>query len=535
MTANVNIEAAPAVNVTSTARLATLLLGAAVLTACAFAFVGLTSEGYWTDELFSVFLINHHGGLAEVWRRALTDTHPPLYYFLLWGWAQVFGQSEIALRSLSALLCVGAVAVFIAGTHRLFSLNARLFAAAVAVTSPFWFTQSQNARNYTLCFLFGAILLVLAIRARDAARQGRPIPALTLAGLGLFGALNAFTHFYAFLAVGLLYLFLILTTPSLRLRLTLVLCGVAIFVSELAYIRVLLHSTQQNTHDMWFRSDVHFFVQQTYVAAQEMIGPGALAALAALAATLIWSKVRRTRPAAPATPGVWWTLALAAFLIGGVMAGGIAISLILAPSYSNMNLLVASPFLWPALAAAFDAANARAPGRWTLVAAGVPALALTVQLVSQYERWLPRGEAWRESARLVLDQRGCAGQPIPVVLPAKFGPPTPFFRDLAQHDFYGYYFAGQAARLQPLRAGEVLDPARNPTLRARAAPGTCRVLAWAVHDIDKPRAMAFAAHLAAAAGLPRDKVETVMFTTSHPTWTYSKWIEVGFVFLRRDP
>ena len=66
--------------------------------ACAGAFTGLSASSLWIDELFTVYLIHHHGGLGEVFRRALTDTHPPLYYFLLYAWTQLAGLSETALR-----------------------------------------------------------------------------------------------------------------------------------------------------------------------------------------------------------------------------------------------------------------------------------------------------------------------------------------------------------------------------------------------------------------------------------------------------
>ena len=83
MTATVTRDAALAVTTSRLMRAATLALGAVLIAACAFAFVGLNAEGYWTDELFTLFLVNHHGGPAAVWRRALTDTHPPLYYLLM--------------------------------------------------------------------------------------------------------------------------------------------------------------------------------------------------------------------------------------------------------------------------------------------------------------------------------------------------------------------------------------------------------------------------------------------------------------------
>lgn len=535
MTAAVTRDADAAVTTSRLSRAAAWGLGGVVIAAFAFAFVGLSAEGYWTDELFTLFLVNHHGGAAEVWRRALTDTHPPLYYLLLYGWAQVFGLSEPALRALSGLFCIGAVAALALGTRRAFTLNGRLFAAAVAVTSPFWFMQSQNVRNYALCLLATSILAVLAIRARASQREGGTVPASVVAGLALAGAVGAFSHFYAFLATGLLYLYLILTVPSRRLRVSLILAGAAIFAVEVAYMRLLMRTTQQNTHDMWFRADAPFFAHQTFEALQGLIAPGALAAIVALALTAPWRGQDRIPPRDAARRDTGWIVGLGAFTVGGVIAAGIAISLAFAPSYSNMNLLIAGPFLWPALALGYDAATARRSGAVAAIGLTVPVIALVVQLATQAERWLPRGEAWRESASLVMNQRGCAGQPIPVLLPARFGPPTPFFRGLAQRDFYGFYFAGQAARLVPYRADELVDPARNPTLRARLSPGACPVVAWAVHDINRAQAQALADSLSRAAGAEPGAVQVVGFETYRPVWTWPKPIQASFVFIRRRP
>jgi uncharacterized membrane protein len=99
-----------------------IVFGLIALITCASAFVGLSSSGLWIDELFTVHLINHHGGLGEVFRRALTDTHPPFYYFILYGWTRLAGLSETALRLPSAVFAVAAVGIFAAGARRVMSL-----------------------------------------------------------------------------------------------------------------------------------------------------------------------------------------------------------------------------------------------------------------------------------------------------------------------------------------------------------------------------------------------------------------------------
>ena len=141
----------------------------------ASAFVGFSRSGYWTDELFTLFVIDHDGGLGEVLRRALTDTHPPAYYFLLYEWSRLAGLSEAALRVSSAVCAVAAAGVFYVGLRGLFSRTARAFALAMSLNAGFWFQQSQNIRSYSLCMLISAALLVLALAARASGADQCPV------------------------------------------------------------------------------------------------------------------------------------------------------------------------------------------------------------------------------------------------------------------------------------------------------------------------------------------------------------------------
>lgn len=68
---------------------------AVAVVCCLAAFAGLSVSGWWTDELFTLFLIDHDGGSGEVLRRALTDTQPPLYYLALHTWSRLSGVGEV--------------------------------------------------------------------------------------------------------------------------------------------------------------------------------------------------------------------------------------------------------------------------------------------------------------------------------------------------------------------------------------------------------------------------------------------------------
>jgi mannosyltransferase len=56
-------------------------------------------ESLWVDEGFSYWAIRH----PDMFGLILRDVHPPLYFVLLRGWAEVAGITELALRYLSVL------------------------------------------------------------------------------------------------------------------------------------------------------------------------------------------------------------------------------------------------------------------------------------------------------------------------------------------------------------------------------------------------------------------------------------------------
>ena len=64
-------------------------------------------QDIWFDESYSIVLAKQP--LPELLQLTGVDAHPPLFYLLLKAWGSVFGWSELALRSLSALVAAATV------------------------------------------------------------------------------------------------------------------------------------------------------------------------------------------------------------------------------------------------------------------------------------------------------------------------------------------------------------------------------------------------------------------------------------------
>jgi mannosyltransferase len=141
-------------------RAALLLL--ILLLAVGLRFHRLGAQSLWNDEGTSVAVAQRD--LVTIAHDAAHDIHPPLYYWLLSGWVRLFGTSEAAVRSFSALLGVVLVALTYALGRLLAGEWAGLAAACLAAINPFQVYYSQEARMYMLLAALGALAFYAALR-----------------------------------------------------------------------------------------------------------------------------------------------------------------------------------------------------------------------------------------------------------------------------------------------------------------------------------------------------------------------------------
>jgi mannosyltransferase len=113
---------------------------------------GLDAQPLWLDEAFSLWVARLPLQDIPAWV-TLIDHHPPLYYFMLHGWRASVGESEWAVRSLSALASVLTIPLLAAATRRLLGCEAALAAALLAAVAPFQVRYAQEARMYSLAMV----------------------------------------------------------------------------------------------------------------------------------------------------------------------------------------------------------------------------------------------------------------------------------------------------------------------------------------------------------------------------------------------
>jgi mannosyltransferase len=155
----------------------------------------LAEQSFWLDEAYTERLIRmSFGGMLHA--IPVSESTPPVYYVLAWGWTHVFGTSEFALRSLSALAGILTVPAVYALALRLAGRRAAVIAGALAACSPLLIWYSQEARAYALATLLGTVSLTCFVAFLDSGR-GR-----WLAGWGAAAALGLATHYFVAFVAG---------------------------------------------------------------------------------------------------------------------------------------------------------------------------------------------------------------------------------------------------------------------------------------------------------------------------------------------
>jgi len=127
-------------------------------------FNGLVFQSYWNDELATIVISNPENNLPNVIFSALTDNSPPLYQTLLWYWFQLFGFTEYAGRSFSALVGSLSVVAMYFLAKEFINSRAALIASLLVCINYSAIYYSQEVRNYELLFLTTILSLLFLSR-----------------------------------------------------------------------------------------------------------------------------------------------------------------------------------------------------------------------------------------------------------------------------------------------------------------------------------------------------------------------------------
>jgi len=298
----------------------------ALLTAlgAALRFASLDVQSFHHDEVITAARVipGSFGDMLHAVKGS--ESNPPLYYVLAWGWAKAFGADEVGLRSLSALFGTATVLLAYCIGAELASRRAGLIAAALVAVNPMLIWYSQEARSYAVLVFFCVASLLFFARALRT-RDGRDLALWALAS-----ALAICSHYFAIFAVAIEALWLLVALRS-RWRVMLpALTGVALVGLALL---PLIAAQVNPTHIGWidftplssrfFQTGVSFLVGETgHVIAEPPRERYALLPLVLVAAALALVAVRGSRAERRGTLlGLVVGLGTAALVLLAVLAG----------------------------------------------------------------------------------------------------------------------------------------------------------------------------------------------------------------------
>lgn len=160
----------------------------------------LSAQSLWYDEGFSVLFAQRNDALSLVARAAQLDLNTPLYYIALKAWMQALGQSEFAVRLLSAF--AGVLSIALAYRLGVMALGRPVYdalahgAPVLLAVAPVGVLAAQEARMYALA---ACLCLAAAVALLSALRKDRT---MHWAAWAVLGVLAFATHVLCALVIG---------------------------------------------------------------------------------------------------------------------------------------------------------------------------------------------------------------------------------------------------------------------------------------------------------------------------------------------
>ena len=202
---------------------------------CSFLYISLIfNDNLWMDEAFSAVLIK--GSFSSVLENSAKDTLPPLYNILGWCAARLFGFSAPTLRLVSILPMIGILILSATLVRRYFGNMASILFSICITGMPQMLYYGTEIRMYALGLFFVTACGILAVTDNSAGG----FTAFILCALGA-----GYTHHFAFVAVGFIFLFLLVKALISGNKKNLLKIVIQIAVTAILYIPCLITTLHQ--------------------------------------------------------------------------------------------------------------------------------------------------------------------------------------------------------------------------------------------------------------------------------------------------
>jgi len=134
------------------------LLFVIITLAAALRFYDIAGESYWLDEIIMLDVAQ------EKLDSIIQGARPPVYIILAHFWIKIFGMTETATRSLSALAGIASIPVIYIVGCMLFGRTVGLISSFLMAISQFQIYYSQEFRYYSVFVLMTLLSYLFLIR-----------------------------------------------------------------------------------------------------------------------------------------------------------------------------------------------------------------------------------------------------------------------------------------------------------------------------------------------------------------------------------
>src|SRR5581483_5213862 len=161
----------------------------------------LADKNIWWDEGWTIWMAQHDW--AWIALRTARDEHPPLHYWLMNLWQDIFGPAAMTGRFFSVAFGVLGVAVLYRIGKAVGGARLGLLAALFLTLARFQIWWSQDIKNYTLSafFAWASMWFTWQMVERSNVQAFKRSTFLLYTGYVLCAALALFSHYLAALIV----------------------------------------------------------------------------------------------------------------------------------------------------------------------------------------------------------------------------------------------------------------------------------------------------------------------------------------------
>lgn len=178
-----------------------------IFTAAAYTLL-IFNGAVWYDEAYSMAMIRHSFG--EISMITAQDVHPPLYYFMLKIFTMPFGYSLAAAKIFSIIPLLLTLIIGYVKLSDIVNKKTGLMFCLMFAMLPIMTTFSVEVRMYGWAALF---VTGCGLFAYTAQQKGRARDYIFFA---LFGTLAAYTHYFAMVSAGVIYVMLFIRCIKIK-------------------------------------------------------------------------------------------------------------------------------------------------------------------------------------------------------------------------------------------------------------------------------------------------------------------------------